>query len=595
MNTPESSAPDGPDISAPEGLEILPGPAEPMALARVLEKELRVNGSLTVRHWSGTWMRHDGPRWLEYGEQDIRGWLYTRLEDAWYAKKDELERWNPTHAKLNVVLHALADAISLVPTGIAVPAWLGDHAPAPASEIIAVANGLLVTSTRKLLPHTPDYFNQIAVPFAYDPAAPEPVRWLRFLDELWPEDPDAILALQELFGYVLSGRNDQHKIGLLIGPKRSGKGTIARVLAALIGQENVAGPTLAQLGSNFGLWPLIGKTLAVISDARLSGTSYDISHLLAISGGDRITIDRKYQEPWTGTLSARFLILSNEPPAFHDPSGAIISRFLVITTTESFFGRENPHLTEELLDELPGILGWSFAGLDRLAHAGAFTQPQSSADLIAGMHDVASPARVFAEERCILDPAATIAVADLYAAWAAWCRETGNRPGSTQTFSRDLRTVHRELKIIRPRVGGHQGPRCWLGIRLRTLGKQWLILWIMRIRGPLSASWRGGTPCHRVTTRPVCTGDSAARISAPMWIMPFPCHQASAGRGARLGALTGINGAGRSRPAGCPRSAPGSRHGRSCRPRPGTRPRAGPGRVMHRGGGSAAGGAAPSS
>ena len=192
-------------------------------------------------------------------------------------------------------------------------------------------------------------------------AAPEPVRWLRFLGELWPDDPDAVLALQELFGYVLSGRNDQHKIGLLIGPKRSGKGTIARVLAALIGPQNVAGPTLAQLGSNFGLSPLIGKTLAVISDARLSGTSYDISHLLAISGGDRITIDRKYQEPWTGTLSARFLILSNEPPAFHDPSGAIISRFLVITTTESFFGRENPHLTEELLDELPGILGWSFA------------------------------------------------------------------------------------------------------------------------------------------------------------------------------------------------------------------------------------------
>jgi putative DNA primase/helicase len=82
------------------------------------------------------------------------------------------------------------------------------------------------------------------------------------------------------------------------------------------------------------------------------------------------------------------------------------------------------------------------------------------------MHDVASPARVFVEERCVLDPAATVAVADLYAAWVAWCRETGNRPGSTQTFSRDLRTVHRELKTIRPRVGGHQGPRCWLGIRL---------------------------------------------------------------------------------------------------------------------------------
>ena len=56
---------------------------------------------------------------------------------------------------------------------------------------------------------------------------------------------------------------------LLIGPTRSGKGTIARMLTALIGSGHVAGPTLASLGTNFGLSPLLGKPLAIISDARL--------------------------------------------------------------------------------------------------------------------------------------------------------------------------------------------------------------------------------------------------------------------------------------------------------------------------------------
>jgi len=78
------------------------------------------------------------------------------------------------------------------------------------------------------------------VSFDYDPDAPAPRRWLAFLKELWPDDTDSIAAMQD----VLSGRTDLHKIFLLIGPTRSGKGTIARVLAALVGRGNAAGPTL---------------------------------------------------------------------------------------------------------------------------------------------------------------------------------------------------------------------------------------------------------------------------------------------------------------------------------------------------------------
>src|SRR5207342_3345002 len=116
-----------------------------------------------------------------------------------------------------------------------------------------------------------------------EPDASAPT-WHGFLTQLWPEDPDSIAALQEWFGYVLSGRTDQQKILLIVGPSRSGKGTIARVLKALVGKENLAGTTLAGLGTNFGLSTLIGKSLAIISDARLSGNdnSQVVERLLTI-------------------------------------------------------------------------------------------------------------------------------------------------------------------------------------------------------------------------------------------------------------------------------------------------------------------------
>src|SRR5262249_41911205 len=68
----------------------------------------------------------------------------------------------------------------------------------------------------------------------------------------------------------------QQKMFLLVGPKRGGKGTIARVLIQMIGRHNVAGPTLASLGANFGLQDLIGKPVAIISDARI-GSRADAS------------------------------------------------------------------------------------------------------------------------------------------------------------------------------------------------------------------------------------------------------------------------------------------------------------------------------
>ena len=61
---------------------------------------------------------------------------------------------------------------------------------------------------------------------------------------------------------------------------------------------------MSSLSKNFGLSPLIGKPLAVISDARLGGGDQRdaLERLLSISGEDTITIDRKHRDLWTGTL-----------------------------------------------------------------------------------------------------------------------------------------------------------------------------------------------------------------------------------------------------------------------------------------------------
>ena len=157
------------------------------------------------------------------------------------------------------------------------PAWLGNAPPWNPLDVIVCKNGMIHLPTLTagkpdfLLPATPRYFTTTAIAYDFNGNAPAPAAWLKFLAELWPDDPGSISALQEWTGYLLTPDTRQQKILLDVGPRRSGKGTIARIIRSLVGPANVGGPTLASLALNFGLWPLVGRSLAIISDARLGG------------------------------------------------------------------------------------------------------------------------------------------------------------------------------------------------------------------------------------------------------------------------------------------------------------------------------------
>ena len=270
---------------------------------------------------------------------------------------------------------------------------------------------------------------------------------------------------------MLSSATDLQKMFLLVGPKRSGKGTIARVLTGLLGPHNTAAPTLAGLTQNFGLQSLIGKPLAVVSDARLGARADSmiaVERLLSISGEDMLTVDRKYREPWTGRLPTRFMILTNELPRFTDSSGALASRFVISILTTSFYGRENPKLTDELLAEAPSIFNWALEGLDRLRERGHFVVPASAAESLRNLEDLASPVGAFLRECCVVDPAFEVAKDALWTAWKDWCTEEGHsRPGTKAVFARDLHAAVPFLVSVRPRDGEERW-HAWRGVMLRA-------------------------------------------------------------------------------------------------------------------------------
>jgi putative DNA primase/helicase len=445
---------------------VLPAPTMPMEVARrFVARQCTCDGALTLRHWRGGWWAWQGSHWVERENRQVRSLLYTFTEHAQFLAGKAMAPWAPNRHKIGDLLEALS-AVCILSDEHDQPCWLDGRAT---GTIVAVANGLLDIEQRHLLPHTPLFFNQTSVPFAYEAAAVPPKRWLTFLGEVWPNEPEAIDALAEWFGYVISGRSDLHKIMLMVGPTRGGKGVIARILTALVGRQNTAGPTLHSLGGDFGLAPLIGKPLAVISDARFVGknSSVVVERLLSISGEDALTVNIKYKEQWTGKLPSRLHIISNELPKLGDASTAIVGRLVLLLTSRSWLGREDHSLEPDLHAELAGILNWALDALERLSATNCFTRLASADEAIIAMRDLASPVGAFAREKCEIGADKEVAADTLYAAYKLWADENGHSKATKQTFGRDLRAAVTTVRRTRPRDGTER-PYTYAGIALRS-------------------------------------------------------------------------------------------------------------------------------
>ena len=165
---------------------VLPSPKKPMEVARILaaREYTSAAASSSSRHHRGEWWRYQGPKWVEVPRRVIRAEVYRLCERPSTRSRSRTARsWCPGPR-----------------TGPRSPTC-SRRSPPSRRSTTAPARRRGSTGARRrhrrlrqrparrqrprLCRHTPLFFNSVSVPFAYDPDAPEPARWLAFLEELW--------------------------------------------------------------------------------------------------------------------------------------------------------------------------------------------------------------------------------------------------------------------------------------------------------------------------------------------------------------------------------------------------------------------------
>ena len=435
----------------------------------------------TLVHYAEDFYCYVGTHYEIIEEATIRSKLYTFLDKCMkVGRKGDLQPFNPSPSLVSAALDAIKSLTHLQNNpNTKPPIWLDSyrHNKPNSSDLISLTNGLFHLKDYVVLPHSLGFFTPNSLPFTYDPNAQCP-EWLKFLHSVWDKDQESIDTMQEMFGYIISGDTRQQKFFNIIGPRRSGKGTINKVLVELLGQYNTVAPQLEELCDTFGLQPWLGKLLASFTDARAPerNRSAVVSQLLRIVGGDTITVNRKNKESWNGYLPTRIVIYSNEVLQLTENSNALTGRMVVIKMSKSFYDKEDTDLSFRLSKELSGIFNWAMEGLKRrLARGGHFIQPTSGRALLELMAELGNPIGSFVDDVLEFDPLGTVPKDDVFACYKRWALSKSIPPGTELAFKRRFLAATQEHQIDVDLIRKNGGRiHIYRGIKLTTKAQKYV-------------------------------------------------------------------------------------------------------------------------
>lgn len=314
----------------------------------------RVRGRLALDRESDTWLLFDGHHWAPLptparAEKILADLVALGCGDLGYRD-----------AYLNGIIAILRkrDLLALPPSP---------------PRTVPFQNGLLSLDDGTLTPARPDHAHTWVIPHRYDPAARCP-RFLAWLEKSLDGDLDTLEVLRAWMSAGILGIFLQVVL-ILHGRAGTGKSALARVLAILLGDGNVAHTSMRLLEQNrFEVARLYGKRLVQIAEAGKYGG--DINTLKMLSGGDAVPIERKHQQQ-TGSFrfAGLILVITNDLLMTTDATSGIERRRIQVSFNRTVSQEERQAWRDRggeeaiLHTEAAGIINWLLELREKDIHA----------------------------------------------------------------------------------------------------------------------------------------------------------------------------------------------------------------------------------
>src|SRR4051812_24501191 len=309
----------------------------------------------------------------------------------------------------------------------------------PTTPYINFTDCMLEWQTDECKPHAQHYGSTVQLPVHYqrDAECPE---FEKFLASILP--PDYVQLVWEMIGYLMMSGNPQQVAFLLWGPGSNGKGTLMRVIHALLGLENISALTLDALGERFAPMGLFGKlaNLAGDIDSTYQETTAGFKRL---TGEDPFRGEVKYvAEPFYFVNWAVPVFSINKVFSSSDTTYGYLRRWKVIEFNRKIMPEEViPGLSNILLGELPGIAAKGMRVLREMmsrngGKGGFHTAPEIQKGKERFEENV-DQVRLFLDQCCMPAPGTRTERSTIYKAYTLWAQSQGlGRLKSTEVAQR---------------------------------------------------------------------------------------------------------------------------------------------------------------
>lgn len=311
----------------------------------------------------------------------------------------------------------------------------------PNPNIINLKNGLLNIQTYEVIPHTPQYLStsQIAVEYERGSGAP---MWFKFINDITNGDVKQAYLLRQIAGYCLTNDTRYAKAFIFYGTGANGKSLFSRIIARIVGKENVSSLNLGTITKQFGLTGLIGKKMNIIDE--ISGNYFESNIIKNLISGEKMAAEVKFRpEPIEFTPIAKIIFSVNELPKINDTTPGLYRRFIIIPFDRSFLLDPDLDLETKLCSELPGILNWCVEGLKSLRQDGRFMETEKNIESMRNFKIENSPVLEFLSNN--YEPVQGderfkygIKLSELYPQYRSHCVENGYKAKSAVNFGREL-------------------------------------------------------------------------------------------------------------------------------------------------------------
>ena len=232
-------------------------------------------------------------------------------------------------------------------------------------------NGVLNIENMTFKQHSPEYHFTSFIDGDYIENIEDDIDFSNYIETITNHDKGKQLQLQESVGYLISGYYRAKKAIFIIGVAHSGKSTLLRIIAVLVGYDNISNVPLNQLTSRFVTAHLSTKKLNICGELNCDKSLSNLEVFKSITGNDDMMAEYKGKDHFRYQSKVKLLFSGNQMPNIetNETTSAFFDRLCMIYFPISIpEDKRDQNFDKKLLSEKTrsSIIRWAVDGIRRL-------------------------------------------------------------------------------------------------------------------------------------------------------------------------------------------------------------------------------------